>query len=60
MTTHKKPAPGGTGAGSSTAFVAGHDTVTPEPLKGWFALAGNIKPSRNRKPKRGWRRGAKR
>lgn len=57
MTTHKKPAPGGTGAGSSTAFVAGHDTVTPEPLKGWFALAANIKTSRNRQQKKSWNRG---
>jgi len=61
MTTpNKKAVPGGTGTASSTAFSARHDTATPDPLKGWFDLASNVKPSRNRPQKRGWQRGARR
>jgi hypothetical protein len=56
----EKAAPAGTGTASSTAFSARHDTATPDPLKGWFALAGNVKPSRNRPQKRGWLKGGRR
>lgn len=58
MTTNKKPTPGGTGTGSNKAFSADHFTST-DPLKGWFDLAAGVKPARNRKPKRGWKRGRK-
>ncbi len=61
MTTPKeKAAPAAdTGTASGTAFSARHSTATPDPLKGWFSLAGNVKPSRNRPQKRGWQRGRK-
>lgn len=59
MTTNKKAAPAGTGA-ASRAFDSQNSTLPPDPLRGWFALAGNVKPSRNRPPKRGWQRGARR
>lgn len=59
MTINKKPAPGGTGAGSNTANSVPHFISTPDPLKGRLDLAAGVKDSRNRKPKRGWRRGAR-
>ena len=42
-------------AAEGTAFAARHSTAL-DPLRGWFALAGSIKPSRNRPQKRGWQR----
>lgn len=58
MTTNKKPTPGSTGAGQIIASSARNSTAT-DPLKGWFSLASNVKPSRKRQPKRGWQRGAR-
>jgi len=58
MTTpNKKPPRRLPKAAEGTAFAAHHSTATPDPLKGWFDLAGNVKPSRNRPQKRGWQRG---
>ncbi len=59
MTTNKKPVRVGIRAGSGIAFDSHHSTAT-DPLKGWFDMAAGVKDSRNRKPKRGWQRGAKR
>lgn len=58
MTTKKKAFAGGTGTGSTTAFPALVASET-DPLKGWFGLANNVKPSRSRYQKRGWQRRGK-
>jgi hypothetical protein len=56
---NKKPPRRPPEAAEGTAFAARHSTAL-DPLRGWFALAGSIKPSRNRPQKRGWQRRAKR
>ena len=55
MNNKIKPHTAGTGTASKTAFDSCNHTKT-DPLIGWFNLA---KPSRNRQPKRGWQRGAR-
>ncbi len=58
-TANKKP---WQAAGLRTASEK-HDTrnsTANDPLKGWFSLAANVKPSRNRQQKRGWQRGGRR
>lgn len=59
MTTNKKPVRVGIRAGSGIAFDRYNYTATDR-LKGWLELAVGVNDSRNRKPKRGWQRGAKR
>ena len=59
MTTKGQGRNGGNRATQSTALDARHDTGT-DPLKGWFSLASNVKPSRNRQQKRGWLKGGRR
>jgi hypothetical protein len=55
MTTHKKPAQGGTGTGSKTFDSPNHNPNSI--LSGGFFA----KPSRiDRRPKRGWQRGGRR
>lgn len=56
MSENKKAATAGTGTASNTAFTERNSTA-PDPLKGWFDLA---KPSRNRQPRRSWKRGNQR
>ncbi len=60
MTRQGKGRNGGNRATQNTALDARHDTGSADPLAGWFALASNVKPSRNRQQKRGWQRGARR
>ncbi|WP_291997009.1 hypothetical protein [Candidatus Accumulibacter sp. ACC012] len=57
MTDNKKPVAGGTGTGFKTTSDSQYFTTEDDPLKGWFGLAINVRPSRNRQPKRGWGRG---
>ena len=56
MATKKKAARAGTRTASNTAFDSRNHTGS-DPLIGWFNLA---KPSRNRQPKRSWKRGKQR
>ncbi len=42
-------------AGRPTQNTARY-TGSADPLAGWFALANNVKLSRNRQQKRGWHR----
>jgi hypothetical protein len=44
---------GGNRATGDTALDVRSDTET-DPLRGWFRLAGNVKPSRDRRWKRSW------
>lgn len=53
MTDNKKAASGATGTASKTANDKG-DFTPIDPLKGWYSLAAGVKPSRQRKQKRGW------
>ena len=57
MTDNKKPVAGGTGTGFKTTSDSQYFITENDPLKGRFGLASNVKPSRNRQPKRGWGRG---
>ncbi len=57
MTDNKKPVAGGTGTGFKTTSDSQYFTTENDPLKGRFGLASNVKPLRNRQPKRGWGRG---
>jgi len=56
MADKKKPHTAGTGTASKTTFNSRHSTGN-DPLLGWFNLA---KPSRDRQPKRSWKRGKQR
>lgn len=54
MSDNKKAASGATGTASKTANDKGDFTPSIDPLKGWYSLAAGVKPSRQRKQKRGW------
>lgn len=54
----EKAAPEGTGTALSAANYGRNSTAT-DPMKGWFDLASNVKPSRNRQQKKLWNRGRK-
>jgi hypothetical protein len=58
-TANKKPWQAGNLRTASKQIDANHSTAN-DPLKGWFSLASNVKPSRNRQQKRGWQRGGRR
>lgn len=53
MTDKKKPHTASTGTAKKTKFDS-RDHTGNDPLIGWFNLA---KPSRDRQPKRSWKRG---
>jgi len=56
--THKtKGRDGGDRATQNTAFDARHSTGRSDPLPGWYSLASDVKPSRNRQQKKSWNRG---
>lgn len=56
MTTKTKGRSGGDRPTPKTAFDSRNHTAT-DPLTGWFNLASNVKPSRNRQQKKSWNRG---
>lgn len=56
MAYKKKAARAGTRTASNTAFDFRDHTVPADPLRGWFDLA---KPSRDRRQKKSWRKGAR-
>lgn len=56
MINKKKAEQVATRSASNAAFDKRNHTA-PDPFSGWFDLA---KPSRNRPPKRGWQKGARR
>ena len=56
MANDKKAAQGDTRTASKTANDKGDFTPSIDPLKGWYSLAAGVKPSRQRKQKRGWQR----
>ena len=56
MTNDKKAAQASTRTATKSTAVDSRDSTANDPLQGWLALAGNVKPSRNRQLKRGWKR----
>ena len=56
MTTKEKARSGGDRA-SQQGRTSNRDSIPLDPLQGWFNLA---KPSRDRQPKRSWKRGNQR
>ena len=58
MTKNNKGRAPGKDAAPKTTDSRNH-TAT-DPLTGWYSLGASVKPSRNRQPKRSWKRGKQR
>ena len=56
MTNDKKAAQASTRTAPKSTAVDSRDSTANDPLKGWYSLAAGVKPSRQRKQKRGWQR----